>query len=89
MKGESLSTLVGLMIQAFCIQNIFVETLREHPNPKQRNSIICVVYAVGALIYFFIGALGGYGILNRQPIILGAKTIMGYFYADKWQPCLL
>lgn len=87
--GNSLADLLTLTIGAFSIQNVFVEILREHENKKDRIKIIFIAYAIGAAVFIFIGLMGGYGILDRKPVYQNTKTIMGYFYADRWQPFVL
>ena len=71
------------------MQNVYVEVIRLYPVVKDRMKIIVVTYILTALVYIIIGCIGGYGILDRKPIISGAKTIMGYFYANQWQPFIL
>jgi hypothetical protein len=88
-KGDSLADLITLLIGAFSLQNVFVEILREHREPKERITIVWIAYGLGICIYAYIGIVGGYGILNRQPIHDNVKTIMGYFHTDAWQPFLL
>lgn len=86
---NSITDLITLVIGAFSIQNMFVEVLRSHPFPKHRTAIISIAYALGTIIYMYIGVAGGYGILDRVQIVPNSQTLMGYFYADRWQPFIL
>jgi hypothetical protein len=68
---------------------VFIDILRLHPVRENYMKIIIATYISGMVIYLIIALIGGYGIIDRHPVIIGASTIMGYFYASSWQPFIL
>lgn len=71
------------------MQNVFIQVLKLHPIAKNRKSILKVAYVITFFVYFIIGWIGGNGIVDRHPIIIGAKTILGYFNASNWQTFMI
>lgn len=77
--------LAAALAQGFAIQTFFIPILKQNKNRRNYSFLLILTYVIGTVVYTYIGYIGAYSIINREPSTENVVTIEDYFGEKEWE----